>query len=464
MANKRKTNWRKHINIGTIMFLLIVVYLIGNLITLMFKSKLAVYEVSKSEISDTIKGTGIIIREEQLIKSTDEGYVNCYLGDGDRVKANGIVYTLDKTGQIQNEINKILEENKKTGKEEQDKINDDLRTFSDGYDDADFFMVSETKNEIAHDLISYTGVLLSKNKKKLEKKYGKDCYIEGKSEKTGLVSYSSDGLEGLNLKTLRKSVMNRKIHMKELRTNEKITSGAPVYRLTTSQEWKLAIPLSKEDYTRMSNLAENQISTLKVTIEKDAFHTVVPFEVYEQNNEQYLILNFSDYVQRYLNQRYLSVEILLVQQSGLTIPESSLVKKSAFRIPKDYLTGGSNSNNNNNVNVVYTDKKGREKLKQVSVRMIEEDTEKGTVTVFSTSLKKGDRIRNVESATTYSLDKDMMIYGVYTINSGYAVFSYVKIEERNEDYCIVNSDESEIQLYDRIVLNSNTIHENEIIY
>lgn len=446
------------------MFLLIVIYLFGNLVTLMFKNKLAVYEVSKSEISDSIKGTGIIIREEQLIRSTEEGYVNCYLGDGDRVKANGIVYTLDKTGQIQNEINKILEENKKTGKEEQDKINDDLRTFTDGYDDADFFMVSETKNEIAHDLISYTGVLLSKNKKQLEKKYGKDCYIEGKSEQSGLVSYSSDGLESLTLDTLKKNVINRKIHMKELRTNEMVHEGAPVYRLTTSQAWQLVIPLSEEDYTRMASLAENGTKTLNVTIEKDAFQSMVPFEVYEHENQKYLILNFSDYVQRYLNQRYLSVEILLVQQSGLTIPESSLVQKSAFRIPKEYLSGGSNTDNNKNVNVIYTDKKGKEKIKQVSVRTIDEDEEKGTITIFSTNLKKGDRIRNVESATTYSLDKELMVYGVYTINSGYAVFSYVRIEERNEDYCIVNSEESEIELYDRIVLNSNTIHENEIIY
>jgi len=70
----------------------------------------------------------------------------------------------------------------------------------------------------------------------------------------------------------------------------------------------------------------------------------------------------------------------------------------------------------------------------------------------------------VEDATTYSLDKVSVSYGVYTVNSGYAVFSHVDISERNEDYCIVNEATSEIKLYDRIVLNSNTISENEIIY
>ena len=65
---------------------------------------------------------------------------------------------------------------------------------------------------------------------------------------------------------------------------------------------------------------------------------------------------------------------------------------------------------------------------------------------------------------TYSLDKTAVCYGVYSVNSGYAIFSYVDIAERNEDYCIVNEESSEIRLYDRIVLNSNTISENEIIY
>lgn len=461
-ARKIKAKIRTHMNIGTILLFLMVIYLLLNLVSMLSKSKLAYYEVSTSEISDTIKGTGVILREEKVITSKEEGYINSYLSDGGRVKANGIVYTLDKTGQIQDEIQRILEDNKKTTKEEEGRIREDLRNFTDGYRDSDFYMVSETQNKIQHDLLSYTGSLLSQNKKELEKKYGKGCYIEVRSAETGLVSYSSDGLENLTKETLRKSIFDRKVHMEDLQTNEKALAGTKVYRLITSQKWNLIVPLSEEDYNRMNDLSQKGQTKIQITVDKDGFVTSVPFECYKEKGQGYLDLQFSNYVQRYLNERYLSIGILLVQGKGLKIPASSLVEKQAYRIPKDYLTEGGNTEKKDHVNVIYRNRKGEQRSKQVAVKIVNEQD--GTVTIFSNELKEGDRIRNINEASTFPLSKSVTVYGCYTINSGYAVFSYVEITERNEDYCIFDSETSEVQLYDRIILNSNSIHENDIIY
>lgn len=40
-----------------------------------------------------------------------------------------------------------------------------------------------------------------------------------------------------------------------------------------------------------------------------------------------MILSFDNYIQRYLNQRYLSVSLTLSETNGLKIPSSSLVKR-----------------------------------------------------------------------------------------------------------------------------------------
>ena len=56
VGNRDSLNWRLHFNIGTVVFLLIVIFLAGNMVRSAGKKKLAVYEVSNSEISDTIKG------------------------------------------------------------------------------------------------------------------------------------------------------------------------------------------------------------------------------------------------------------------------------------------------------------------------------------------------------------------------------------------------------------------------
>lgn len=460
MADKKKSLY-SHINIGTIVFLLIIVYLAGNLIRFMGKTKRAVYEVSQSAISDTIKGSGIILREEEVILSQEDGFFNSYLSDGELVKTNGIVYTIDKTGKIQEELNKIAEENKAVAFEK-GKIFEDLRTFTEGYNDDDFYAVEETSNQISHDLMSYTGSLLSKNKKALEKKYGKDCYIEVKSKKAGLVSYSIDGKEDMKIEEITRDLFNDKVYMTDLRSNKKVEAGSPVYRLVTSQNWQMVVPLSKEDYDRMEDLKKKDIHTVVIHIDKDDFTVTAPFSCFKQEDQGYVKLSFTNFVQRYLNQRYLSMEFLLVQGSGLKIPASALVEKEMFRIPKEFLSKGSNSDEYENVNLMYKDKKGKEKVKQVRVKIFEEKED--MVTIYSGELKEGDRIIDLENATTYALDKSMIAYGVYSVNSGYAVFSYVDISERNEDYCIVNQERSDIQLYDRIILNSNTIKENEIIY
>ena len=461
-GNRESLNWRLHFNIGTVVFLLILIFLAGNLIRYAGKKKLAVYEVSNSEITDTIKGTGVILRKEKVYTTKEDGYIHNYLPDGARVKSNGIVYTLDKTGKIQEEVNRIIEKNENASYLDTDTILDELRTFTDSYDDSIFYTVEETNNELEHDLLSYTGILLSQNKKELEKKYGKDCYIEVRSSKSGLVSYSSDGLENLTADTLTDKVFSGKTHMKDLRTQEKTKAGSKVYRLTTSQKWQIILPLSSDEYHRMHSMKENGESSVRITIGKDGFQTKVPFSCFKKGENAYLKLSFDNYVQRYLSERYLSAEILLLQGKGLKIPASALVEKETFRVPEDYLTRGSNTDTRNHVNLIYQDKEGNEKVKQITVKVF--DIQDGMASIYSSELKRGDHIEKLDEALTYSLDKTAVCYGVYSVNSGYAIFSYVDIAERNEDYCIVNEDSSEIRLYDRIVLNSNTISENEIIY
>ena len=481
MAEKKKKRrkWQSYINIGSLVFILIVIYLSACVVRYVIKRPLAVYEVSNSEISDIIRGTGIILRTEEVYPLSEDGYVNSYLSDGDRVRNNGIVYILDKTGEIQKEMNHLLEDSDQTNNLEIDKIQDDLDDFTASYDDSDFYMVTEVRNELNHDIVSYTGNVLSSYKDELEKKFGKDCYVEVRSPASGLVSYSSDGLEGLTIDDVKKDLFdNTSHHMEELRTSELKKAGSNAYRLTTSQDWQIVLPLSSDDYERIYNLYENGETTVDIVIEKDDLELTVPFECIQKEDQGYVVLSFDNYVQRYLNQRYLQVKILLIKGSGLKIPSSSLVERQMFRIPSNYLVEGSNSNVKNHLNLLYLNKKGEKLTKQVAVEIVhmkaeeaesdqdETEVEEKTemVSFFCDELKVGDQIRNLEENTTYTLSKSYIGYGVYTVNSGYAIFDFVDIVQRNEDYCIVNEETSDIELYDRIILNSSSVKENDIIY
>lgn len=69
MAGKEKGKLHIHINLGTLVFLVIVVYLMAYMLTYIGKDKLAIYEVSASDIVDNIEGTGVILRQENLVNA-----------------------------------------------------------------------------------------------------------------------------------------------------------------------------------------------------------------------------------------------------------------------------------------------------------------------------------------------------------------------------------------------------------
>lgn len=462
MTDQAKKRSHIHLNLGIIVFLVIIIYLTAYVLSYLGKEKLAIYEVSESDISDTIQGTGIIVRDEKLVSTEQDGYVNYYIKDGSRIKANGIVYTIDTTGKIQSYLNELMQNKSTVNDTEKKQIFEELKTFSEGYSDDNFSEVYETKNEINHELMSYTDTIIADNKEKLEEKYGKGCYVEVESDLSGLVSFASDGLEELTEASVTKKRFENKSKMKDLRSTEKLSAGSPVYRIVTGQRWKLILSVNEEDYNRMNNLRSENKNTVQVTFQKDNFVTTVPYLCQKKTDGYYITLTFDNYVQRYLNQRFLSVELLLSETDGLKIPSSSLVTKKVYKIPQKYLTRGSNSSSSSQVNVMTTNKKGVKVLTQVPVTVYR--TEDIYVLISTDGLKDGDIISNLDMTETYTLRQTKDIQGVFMVNRGYAVFKPVVILERNEDYCIVSAEESKLELYDRVILNSDTIKENQVIY
>ncbi len=449
-------------NLGTIVFLVIVIYLTAYVINYLGKEKLAIYEVSKSDISDSVQGTGIILREEKLVKTREQGYINYYVKDGSRVKNGGTVYTVDTTGKLQSYLNELLQKKNSVTTEEKQQIFEELKSFSDSFSHNHFSEVYETKKEINHELMSYTDTIIADNQDALEERYGQGSYVEVAAEDTGLVSFSSDGLEELDEAGVSLHRFEQRAKMKDLRSKEEKKAGSAVYRIVTGQNWELMIPVNEADYARMKNLKKKGRNTVQVTFYKDNFQTRATFECQKQKKENYLVLYFENYVQRYIDQRYLSVELLLSETEGLKIPSSSLVEKEVYKIPSDYLTAGSNSGTKNQVNVLSKNKKGEEVLTQARVKVYK--TEGNNVLLTSEDLKKGDRLSDLEKAKTYTLKATSQLQGVYIVNRGYAVFEPVTILERTEDYCIISAEDGEVQLYDRVILNSGTIKENQVIY
>ena len=453
---------RIHINLGTIVFLAIVFYLTASVIRDLGREKLAVYEVEESVIDDEIKSSGVIIRNESLIKTKKEGFINYYLRDGARVKKGGLIYNLDPDGKITSYLNKLAKEKNSFSTEEKNQVINDLRGLSESFTLENFSQIYGIRNTINYDLMAYSDTIISENMSKIRKKFGKKSYKNVTSPKAGLVSYYSDGLEGLKSSDIEPAVFSGRQKMSDLRIREKAKEGTAVCRLVKSQKWKLVLSVSEDEFNRLSELKKRDTSTVRLTFLKDNFTCRVPFSCKKKKDGYYAVLSFEDYVQRYMNERYLSVRLLLSETKGLKIPSSSLLEKKVYRIPARFLTRGSDSDNSSQVNVLTVSKKGEKVLHQQTVTVYQR--EGAYVSIGTDGFRQGDIIASLDKTDRFPLLETARIQGVYMVNRGYAAFKAVSVIRRNEDYCIVSPEESSIELYDRIILNSNTIKENDVIY
>lgn len=70
---------KKHLNIGIIIFGVIFIYLVVTVLMYLTEKHISVYEVREGSILKDNSYTGLAIRNETVIRSEDNGYVNYFV-------------------------------------------------------------------------------------------------------------------------------------------------------------------------------------------------------------------------------------------------------------------------------------------------------------------------------------------------------------------------------------------------
>ena len=187
MAKQKKKSVHLHMNLGTLIFLIIVIYLMAYILSYLGKSKLAIYEVSASDIVDSIDGTGVILRKETLVHTEQSGYINYYVQEGSMVRQNGTVYTVDTTGKVRMYLKQMLEKKNSVSQDERTGSRE-IKKYSVKVIQIIIFLCMK------HRMISMCNFYiqiqcLRRIKKSLAQKYGQSAYITAASPKEGLVFF-----------------------------------------------------------------------------------------------------------------------------------------------------------------------------------------------------------------------------------------------------------------------------------
>ena len=92
-------------NAATIVIAAVLLYVVISVVSSLSKESVTIYQVSKGDVSNDITLQGLAIRDEVIVNTQKSGYLCYYITDGEKVKKNSTVCTIDETGEIYNTEN-----------------------------------------------------------------------------------------------------------------------------------------------------------------------------------------------------------------------------------------------------------------------------------------------------------------------------------------------------------------------
>ncbi len=371
------------LNIGTMLFGVLLLYMIFSAILYLTSDKVESYQVISGPLSRNETYTGLAVREESVYKADTDGYITYYAKEGNKINANGVIYGIGSTMPSDNEAELTAEEILN--------IRNDMMSFSKSFNSSKFNNTYSFKYNLEGNILQYAGssqsgvttdmMSFSKsfNSSKFNNTYSFKYNLEGnilqyagssqsgvttlggqkitKTDRDGIVLYSMDGYEDKTVSTLTAADFDQNAyhetdlkndgsiqttaadfdqnayHETDLKNDGSIQTGDPVYTLITDERWSLLIPLSSKQEAKLADR-----TAVRVKFLKDDMTQSGDFSIVEIEGQKYGKIDFNKGLIRYAADRFLEIELVTNTVTGLKIPLSSIVTKEAYKIPDKYLT------------------------------------------------------------------------------------------------------------------------------
>lgn len=444
-----------HMNIGIVIFSVILIYLCIYLISFASQKHIAVYEVQKGSIAQKSVYTGLILRDETVVYAENAGSVNYYIKEGDKAAKNELICSVDKSGDI---AEKISAAGTQTDGLDQSSLKDIETTISNYISDNSnmtFYNVYAFKNSLDAQVQEalYLKALNSLSKE-TDEAVKNDTFSFQKSPSDGIVAFYTDGYEDITTDTFKDSMFDPSSYQKSnLKNNDKVTDGQALYKLCTSEDWKILVPIDDSTATEMKDQ-----DYITVTFRQDGAVVQPAVSEKKYGKQNYLILTFNSSMVRYISERYVELELGADGITGLKIPNTSIIEKEFLAVPKEYFTTGGDDSD---PGLLKVNKDGSTEF--IATNQYYE-SETSYYINETADIQYGDTIQIPNSDDTYTINKTGSLKGVYNINKGYALFKVIDIIDENEEYSIVKTGtDYGLSLYDHIALNGNELKEGELL-
>ena len=447
-------------NIASAVVACFFLYVVITLILSLRKEPVTTYNVNKTDINNNIIIEGLVVRDELVLNSEKSGYVCYYIRDGEKIKKNSMVCTIDETGQVYNTISDSESYDGLLSSDDYNEVRNLISLYKISYKDASFYNAYNFENTLNNKVLELTNEVLMQQ---VGQSTGTSLAAVSSPE-SGLVTYYIDGYENYNISNVSKSDFDKSNYKKDtLKPGDIISAGTPVVKIIPSEKWNIILPITDDQAATINSVYSEEGERLLFKINNSSYDVSMPFEIIYGNDGKYLNISLDKFMLNYMAERFVTVEIILEDDTGLKVPVSALTEKEVYQIPISYLSGGGNQSSNIKLNVQVMGDNNEITIKQVSPTIYKTDEEYCYVDplVFDDT----DVLLNIDSneTTAVSVVPRVNIEGVYSANRGIAEFRMVTVIKTIDDFALVKSDEA-LNIYDNIILDSSKVHENQIIY
>ena len=453
-VKKIKVLRTRRFNIVHLIFLIFFIYMVIMVGRYIVKEDIKVCEVTEGSLTQNHNYTGLILRTENVMYADSDGYVKCYVNDGDRIGVGGVIYAIDKTGSNLQKggssvHSSITEEQYRT-------LRKYLNHFSTGYRGWKYTDVYTFKDQLTTTLYGIEQAEAGEQ--------GEASGLEMKrAEVSGVVYFTLDGFESLSGDRItRESLSSIAISSSRVMTGDQIQNKKAVCKIISDETWSVIIPITDADAKYFAGK-----TTATILLNDVDAKVTAGIQVYEDSSgEELAKLTLHDYMSSYASDRVISFQLIKPVISGLKVPKTCIVSDELYTIPVEYAFTSENSSKVQ----FFRKSAGGGNMDKEAISPSISYVDSNYYYIETAELQEGDIILKAGEDGTistegYTVGPKQTLKGVYNVNKGYAVFEVVEILDENDSYCIVKSGSVYgLAVYDHIVLNASTVDEDDLLY
>ena len=458
---KLKNNRR--INLGTVIFIVIFIYVVICIVISSKSETITGYQVKTGSLSENRIYNGIALRRENTVLSTDTGYVSFFIREGERVAHNNLVYCVDETGKLSDLIGKDPTVDNLLSESELNSLRQEIKLFSKNFDENVFNESKLFETKIDAELAHIENRMIIGDIASLRQTRANDIINYCRADDPGIVLYYRDGYEDYLASDLTPDDFDEKKYERTVVLNDDLVEKESfIYKYVFDENWSIVLLVPNDEVQRITS--QSYVEVLFSKTQTSSWGAVKLINTYE--DQSLIELSFTNSMVSFCKDRFVEVELILEEDKGLKIPNSAIANKDFYIIDKEYVTLGDNSANYDVLRKEPAD--GTVKYVEILIAKEEDDVyyvDKTSLNYGDTLIKPDTAVAGDESKYSFVVGKQGSLIGVYNINKGYADFKRIEILYSNDEYSIITPSATYgLRAYDYIALDAKTVTDKDFVY